>query len=345
MDDKFKNIIKSNLLDIRIKGCQKEDKYVDITASYDRMEDLLHYIIGQNILIPLKISLYDEKSLYSQKDYLTIQRFLVLLNRFNIKEMRFNLSDTAFPIYSALMKSINWVHGKNTIMNLSINRDPLNKKKRNLMLLSSPGQLLLPEELLIWQSIDVLEKLNGKVDENVLKDSIIIKKYIEKFYEIIKSRYKIEQFTEFDKVMIISKFIKRYFNRTKDESDKIVVEAEQRTIDSPGEIIKSKTGSILGCSRLMAMLLNNELFRTNAFIVRGKLENNPHIWVGIVIDDFIYWCCSTYLRPFFDLNDNNCILDNAELLSKIYNFDSFNDARYKSEEKKVLSLLRNTKST
>ncbi len=331
MKDDYESIVHHNLLIIKRNNSSSKSSKLYIKVSYDKIEDLLHFLIGQNILDPIEIEVYDEKYIPNEKDYLIIQRFLVLINRFNINKISFFLSDTTFPIYSAIMKSINWSFANNTYMSLSINRNPLNKKKKDLILPSTPSKFLLPEEILIWQSEETLNKLNGKVDNQVLQDSVKLKKYIEELYAKIKSKYKIEQFTEFDKSLIISSILKRNFRKIDSSDDDII---------TPYQVIKQKGGNALGRARLMAILLNNEYMKTNATIIKGQYENRSHVWVGVLIDNLLYHCCPTYLRAFFDPDGIKCIPNKDEVYPKIYKSQAFNERRYAAEEKRVLSLIR-----
>ena len=339
MVDIFEKFVTKNLLEIKHNNFSSDDYKIHIKVSYDMMDDLLHFLIGQNVLCPLEIEVYDENCLPTQKDYLIIQRFLVLINRFNINKISFFLSDTTFPIYCALMQNIKWSNSHKTYIKLLINRGPLNKKKRNLNLPLAPGKLLLSEEILIWQNIDVLNKLRGKVDEQILKDSIILKNYIKDLYAKMEAKYKVEQFTDFDRCLVITNFFKKHF--------KTIISAPVNNIsilDSSSislcNVVKENGGTIFERARLMALLLNNEFLKTNAFVINGKFNGNTYAWVGVLIDDALYHCCSSYLRPFFSIEDMHCVPDKEEIYPQVYQSQSFSDERYNTSEKRVLSLIR-----
>ena len=67
MKDDYESIVHHNLLIIKRNNSSSKSSKLYIKVSYDKIEDLLHFLIGQNILDPIEIEVYDEKYIPNEK--------------------------------------------------------------------------------------------------------------------------------------------------------------------------------------------------------------------------------------------------------------------------------------
>ena len=155
----------------------------------------------------LKINIYDEDIIYCRDQIYLRYKFLTLINKLNILNIEFKLSDSTLPVYIKMLNCIGWKHQKNTQFFLKTDRNPVPVNERNLGLQDAKGKLLLPSDKLIWCSYETLSKLGNKVDGNVLKTSVSLKKLVDSYWHILNKLYYVEELTDFDKIMLIYLFI------------------------------------------------------------------------------------------------------------------------------------------
>lgn len=351
--DKFDAVIKKDIL--KISHCpavpsrnlnQPRTDFISFEISFDNFWKFLQEIRTINTTLPIQCTIYDEAMIKNNKSDLSMRYyFLKQIMNLNFLRIDFKLSESTFPVYNAIMDRLNWKHDKVSFLDMTVDRKPTEIK--NLKLYQARGKILLPEEKLLWESDYVLKTLIGKVDRSVLEDTDKLKYVVRHFIDGLSRHYDIDQLTDYDKVFLAYHFIK-------DGNQLNITFANERTFygmdgkqhlnasedhweSRPyGTYIRRK-GVCEGQARLFRVLLNNWDFEVNATTINGQSPLGPHCWLGVEIDDKLFYCCTTQGGLF---SESNFIADSKEYYPQIYTRSALSQEDLKKIESHVRSLKR-----
>ena len=182
--DKYNHIINKGILDIRViaplpprhNGIQssipplppRQEVYFKI--SFDNFAKYLSEIRNVSIhSIPVIATIYDEGIISCDEDVSLRLAFLKSIQNLKIKEIKFKLSESTFPLYNTIMDRINWKHDNVSFLEMTVDRYP--NEVKDLRLEKARGKILLPEEKLLWQSDYTLCRLKDRIKPKVLEDT------------------------------------------------------------------------------------------------------------------------------------------------------------------------------
>lgn len=352
--DKFDNFINKNILCIRqvpklpSRNGDIENNssgYIQFDISYDNFDKYLREIKTINSKLPIHCIVYDETVVDNDNDLLLRVHFLKELNKLNIENIQFRLSESTLPIYNVMMDRINWKHDDYTFLQMTVDRKPTEIK--DLKLLQARGKILLPEEKLLWVDDYTLSGLRGKVDPKVLEDTDKLKYAVRRYADALDEHYYFDRLTPVDKVYLTYHYIK--------DRDKLNVQfAHERTIivdgiqrrkpsdyrweGMPYETYIRRRGVCEGQARLMRIFLNNWDLQLDAVTISGYTKKGePHQWVGVNINEKLCYCCTTsggLMQPMsFRANAD-------ELYPKVYPLAYLTSDQLNKVERHVRSLRR-----
>ncbi len=312
--------------------------YCNLKLSSDKFYAFMDVFRTSNIELPINAIIYDESE---NIDINKICKIINFLNKTNIENIEFNLSDVALCNYNKIMSEINWEHSDKTFIRLTIDRQPTKRKINDLNIELAQGRLMIPEEKLLWFSNNTLNKLQGKVENGLIYRAKKLKEVINIYENDLEKYYNINNISDYDKVYIAYDYVKRILG-IKFASSYVQTENGKQSLINPhpyyiseplGTYLK-KEGVCEGQARLIRTLLNNPDFRVDATTINGVCPLGPHAWVGIVIDDKLFGCCPTMLGPFANLQ--NYIPNEGDIYSKIYKRYHLDREEIEKIKKKVL---------
>lgn len=325
------------------------EKYINIELSKENFKKFCTYIEKNPTKLELNITIYDEGIVTNSNYKKARENLIKTLNNTNIRSINFILSNSTISEYNKLMKIFNWKHKDKTKINMIIDRNPISKEIRDWNLHEAQGTVNISEEKLIWLSDYQLEQLHGIIDERILKNTIELKKLIIFIDKYFRETYQIEKMNDFDKVYLIYKFIKtqisfpwKYVNII---NEKEVIKTDHPTyMSEPYGTWINKEGSCEGQARLMNILLNNPLMKINSTTIDGEIPQGKHTWVGIVLNNKLYACCTTIQVPFKNLDNLGYTVEehvnNKQVYPIIYEHAYLSKQKIKRIERKIKKLKK-----
>lgn len=332
--DKYDNVVRKNINELKFNNSRlpgnninQGKKYYTLNLSYDNFNKFTNNS-NNKIDLPLNINIYDESIIESNEDLKLRINLLNKLNQLNINSINFYFSDSALYYYNLLMNEIGWKHSDTTSINLSLDRHPVGKKPNDLNLEIAKGKININEEKLLWLSDNTLIKLQGKVEDRILRDTYNLKDVAKEFYEYVYNNYNVSKLSEYGKLLIAYEYVKNILKINFASQYTTTVNGKQELINphpsyisEPFGTYKNKEGVCEGQARLISVLLNNHFMKMDATTVGGKCNLGIHAfhsWVGAVIDNKLFECCPTMKGPFRDLSRNGYIPNDEEIYPKIY---------------------------
>ena len=320
--------------------------HLKIKLSFDNYDNFIRdYKLGKYRTLPLYIVLYDEDDKLTNNDIRKRYYFLKAINQMNILEIQFNLSDKTMPLYNVITNKINWHHQSKTKINMTIDRNPI--KEKDLRLDEAKGEIILPEEKLIWLPTETLRKLKGNVKEDVLTDTKNLQILVYQFYFKLNQLYEYKDLTEKDKLLLAYAYVKKHI---KYASEAITIVDGRQTLYNPNGInnwasepwgtYKHKRGICAGQARLMQILLNNPYIKSDTTTISGITPEGHHKWVGTIIDGRLYQTCTTMKGYCDDLDKAQYIPNPDQQYPLLYVHDSMNKREKDKVQEHILSLKK-----
>ncbi len=312
----------------------KQIPSLTIICSYDRYEDLFELLDKLQKNYPLSITLYDEERTVTNKSYGNIQELIRILNNKRINKLDIHMSDETMPLYNLAMYRRGWIHSDKTKLFLSIDRHPLQEKKLNLKY--ATGQIMLPEEKLLWVPQHTLHELDDRIAPRVFEETKKLKKFLNYYNKEIKRLYRYQELTDIEKTLIVYDnlrgSIKYAMERTMVPTTtgiRTVIKDENDWQSRPYGTLEHKRGVCEGQARLMVCMLNNPEMMVDACTINGQIPSGErHTWVGIHTNDRLYECCTTMQGPFKNLKNKGYEPDENEQYIKAYKRDFLTDLEY-----------------
>ena len=333
--DKFDNVVRKNIYEFKNsnsrlpgrvdnKSINQGKSYYTLNLSYDNFNKFINNS-NNKIDLPININIYDESIIESNEDLKLRINLLNKLNQLNINSINFYFSDSALYYYNLLMNEIGWKHSDATSIHLSLDRHPVGKKPNDLNLEIAKGKININEEKILWLSDNTLIKLQGKVEDRIIKDAYNLKDVAKEFYKYVDDNYDVSKLSDYGKLLIAYEYVKNVLKINFASRYTTVVDGKQELINphpsyisEPFGTYKNKEGVCEGQARLISVLLNNHFIKMDATTIGGKCNLGNHAWVGAVIDDKLFECCPTMKGPFRDLSRSGYIINDEEIYSKIY---------------------------
>lgn len=345
--DKFDSVIKKNILKINnVPPMPRSNQsgYIDFQISFDMFGKFLRErrLIPCNMPICCKV--YDETIIKNDEDIKLRYEFLKRICNIKFANIEFILSDCTMPVYNEIMDNINWRQDDVTFLKMPIDREPTNVK--DLKLNHARGKVLLPEEKLLWLSDYELIRSKGKIDRKVIEDTDKLKYVVRDFIDKMDRQYDLSKMSTYDKVCLTYHYItdRDKLNIAFASEGAIVgtdgLQHVNRNIDwqsKPYETYVRRRGICEGQARLFRVLLNNWYFEIDAITIDGRCPLGPHTWVGVVIQDKLYYCCTAQKKLF---SKTNFVSNLDEIYPQIYPISSLSDESIKNIERHVRSLKR-----
>ncbi len=357
--DRYDNVIRKNILNIQVVQPlpPRKDKnnrvvpplpgrnFLVFVISFDNFAKYLSEIKDINTFMPIQCIIYDEGLISCDEDVLLRLSFLRSIQNLNFREIKFKLSESTFPLYNTIMDRINWKHGNVSFLEMTVDRCP--NEIKDLRLEKAKGKILLPEEKLLWQSDYVLNKLGDRIDKKVLEDTDKLKYAVRHYADGLMRRYDFDKLTDFDKVWLAYHFIKdrdklnisfaseqTYYGN---DGLQHLLRSEENWESKPYGTYVRRRGVCEGQARLFRILLNNWDMEVDAVTLSGKSPLGPHCWLGTVIDEKLYYCCTTQFKLF---DKTNFIPDNTEYYPQIYQTASLSNEDKVNIEKHISKLVK-----
>lgn len=316
---------------------------ITVEISRDNFKNFYSYIEERPTNIPMEITIYDEGKNDSLSYRETLLYLIKTLNDLNISSIKFILSDSTLPFYTNYMKILGWKHNNKTKIDIKVHYNPISKETKLW------ATEKLTEENLIWNSKEVLENMGRYVDEKILENTLNLQKTIIYINDYLRETYYMEEMNEFDKVYLIYNLIKTFI-RTPNRYIEIIDGIEILKQNYPNYILEpygtwdNKEGAYEGKSRLMTILLNNPYIKIKATTIYGNNSQGKYAWVGIIINNKLYECCTSKFGPFSNLEDLGYQID-WQVLNQQTDFSNYERAflpkkEIKGIEKKVKLLRR-----
>ena len=314
--------------------------------SFDNFAKYLSEIRNVSIhSIPVIATIYDEGIISCDEDVSLRLAFLKSIQNLKIKEIKFKLSESTFPLYNTIMDRINWKHDNVSFLEMTVDRYP--NEVKDLRLEKARGKILLPEEKLLWQSDYTLCRLKDRIKPKVLEDTDKLKYVVRHYVDDLKKQYDFDKLTDFDKVWLTYHFIR--------DRDKLNISfaheqtfigadglqhlrrSEENWESKPYGTYVRRKGVCEGQARLFRILLNNWDMQVDAITLNGMSPMGPHCWLGAVINNKLYYCCTTQSKLF---DKTKFKPDGAEYYPKIYQTSFLDNEDKKNIERHIKSLRR-----
>lgn len=317
-----------------------------ISCSFDRYNELLDLLDRANTKCPLDIVLYDEERSINEKTYANIQELIRVLNNRKLNSIRIFMSDKTMPIYNIFMYNKGWQHQEKTKLFLSIDRNPLQDKKLNLQYAS--GQIMMPEEKLIWVPDYILRNLNDRIDPKLFEETKKLKRFLNNYNKQIKRTYRYQELTDLEKTLIVYGNLKESISFAMDRTMISPVTGIRVPINDPDNwqsrpygTLNHKKGICEGQARLMVCMLNNPEMMVDASTINGALPSGErHTWVGIHSNNKLYECCTTMQGPFKNLQNKGYKADIDDQYINAYKRSFLTDNEYSDVCKGILNKKR-----
>lgn len=324
--DYFQKAIHKNLFTLN-NALSGPELYIN--CSYDKYNELLQLLDKLEKNYPLSISLYDEERSLTDENYLNIQKIIKALNNKRVNSLNLYMSDATMPIYNLYMYHSGWIHQDKTKLFLSLDRHPLKEKRLNLQY--ATGQIMMPEEKLLWVPKFIFRQLDDRINPRVFEETKKLRRFLDNYNMQIKRTYKYQELTDIEKTLIVY-----------DDIRKSICYASDRTTIFPGKSIHAPiTDKNNWQARLMVCMLNNPEMMVDACTINGLiLDGKRHTWVGIHTNDKLYECCPTMQEPFRNLKNKGYIPDQEEQYINTYKRSFLTDKEYTKVCKGILEKRR-----
>lgn len=232
---------------------------------------------------------------------------------------------------------------------MKIDRDPIDTEIRQWNLSKAIGKLYISEEKLIWIPDNELNQLYDKIDDKILQEVLKLKEVILFLDTYLKEKYHFKDMNEYEKVLVVYNFINTYIRFPLKYMD-IVDGKEILKPNHPDYILEpfgtwiNKEGLSEGQARLMVSLLNNPIINIDATTIKGETPQGKRTWVGIVIKNKLYQCCTTIKDPFRNLDELGYVINESmednQIYPSIYEHAYLSEEEIKKIDKHVKSLRR-----
>lgn len=306
---------------------------ITVEISRDKFERFYSVIEARPTNIPMEIIIYDEGKNNSLNYKVTLLYLLKTLNNLNISSIKFILSDSTLPIYTDYMSILGWKHYNKSEFDIKVLYNPISTITKTL------AKKDLKEEELIWYSKEVLESLVKDIKEEILKNALNLQKIAMYFYQYLNETYYLEEMNEFDKVYLIYNQIRTHIRIPRQYVDIVDgIEVLKPNCNYPNDILEpfgtwdNKEGTYEGKARLMTIFLNNPYINIKATTIYGKNPQGKYTWVGVIINNKLYQCCTSIIGPFRNLEDFGYEIDNETLKKHV---DIFNYEKSFLSEKEI----------
>lgn len=351
--DRFNSAVKYSIYDIkRVPALPKSNKgeYISISCSSDMFDKLLPTLWNLKTNLPVRCTIYDEREKTNDPEVSTIRiRILELLNRLNIENIDFKLSDDSLKEYNELMNIVNWKHQNNTTLEITINRHPFNNGSINLEL--SKGKLLLPDEFYLWLSDYSISRLNSKLGFNKVDDILRLKRVVENYYSKINKEFYLDLLTDLDKLYLAYNYMKsrKGLNISFAHNQTIRdIEGVQRLNRSETNwestaigTFDHKMGVCEGQARLLKALITNPYMKVDSEVINGKIPSGEsHTWLGVVTNRELIQVCLTMRGMFSNLDKSGYIPYEDDVYSRIYTHRELDNNDEKTLRMHIRSLQR-----
>ena len=196
----------------------------------------------------------------------------------------------------------------------------------------------------------VLNKIKDRVDPNVLEDTNKLKYVVRHYVNGLERHYDVDKLTDFDKVWLTYHFI---LDRDKlnikfaddqafygNDGQQHLLRSEENWESKPYGTYIRRRGVCEGQARLFRILTNNWDMKIDAITLGGMSAFGPHCWLGTVIDDKLYYCCTTQHLLFDDAVRRGFVPDNSEYYPKIYEVSSLSTEDKRKIEGHIKSLKK-----
>lgn len=281
----------------------------DITVSFDESGLLFKDFQG-----PIRVTVLDQGRKGSVED--AVRRFELIksLNTAKLVAANFVLSNETMPLYNAFMSECGW-DNKRTGLYMPVDYEPL--KIKDLKVELCRGTLMVPETTLLW--IKNMDRARGKVNREVLEDAEFLKKFIPEFMQRLYDKY------DFDKTQIIYDFVKNNIQYAYQATEvvngrRILRRDADSAFTRPVGTLLKRQGVCSGKARLGEALLHNPYMGINASTVYGRVDNVPHAWLGVEINDKFYQLDEDK-GAFRDLDKIGFNINNGQMLPSVYEHD------------------------
>ena len=319
-----------------------------MNLSYDKMPEFIKMFKDKNpdSIYPINLEVYDESVI---DDYELRREFLDILNRMPLATANFYLCDDNFYPYNSLMHVVNYHHNDNSTMVMSVDNHPLSTVAKNKMHIEDAcTKLEIPEEKLILFTNKSLEKAKHRLPSNDAMDAIKLKEVVNDYYSKLDKVFDLEHASKYDLTYLAYCFIKdnitypsRFIYIGEDGKEYLSPNSPEYIAKAYGSFI-NREGVCSGQTKLMSALLSNKYANIDTIPLLGTHPLGRHEWLGIVIDNLLFECCTTLSGPFKDLRSKGYVVDESEVYPKIYN-----SAYLKDEDidkiKSNISVLRKKK--
>lgn len=269
-----------------------------------------------------RFTIYDEGYVTNFNEGMNRFQFLKFLNQVPHASFEFRLSDSTLPAYLSFMESLSWKREKSTEFFMSIDRNRTSSKE-HIPLEKAKGKLFLTDRQLLWFSPSTLQRLTGKVDSQVLMDTVTLKKFVHQFMNQLDAHYYTSRLSDYEKAFLAYHYLfdgkcVSYnvafsplgisFADDRTYRDQMGV---QRLKPSPTKwesraagTLQHKSGVCTGQANLLnAMLCSPELSIPAETIAGVIPSGETHSWSEFTIDGKNYQCCTTMKGIFRNLDE------------------------------------------
>ena len=323
-------------------------KHLKLELSGDYIGTFCYLLKNQSINQEIVATIYDEE--YICNEYTNKQRKQLIkkLNTLPIKQIRFILSNETLPIYNELMLKENWQHKNKTTITMTLDYEPKNQEIRVWNLKDACGKLEIPSEKLVWVPDYELQRINDRIDKDVLEETFLLKIMIEKLFKYLEINYNIEQMNEFEKTILLYQILKEERKNSVIGIDKIdgkltLIKQYPEYISKIYELLDSNL-DIARKAKIVATLLNNPFMKVNATTIHGKLNQQNNSWIGTEIDSSFYQSSLLMDLPFQNLEEMGYVIDqsesNRQIYPSIYTHEYLTEPEIKKIQKHIKSLKR-----
>ncbi|MBR3211187.1 MAG: hypothetical protein IKF71_04550 [Bacilli bacterium] len=323
-----------------------------IQISFDRFMECMQKGLFKNLPNILHFRIYDEVKIQTREECLIRFQFLKYLKQFPNATYEFFLSDSSMPAYISFMNSMNWDQENKTTYYMSIDRNPITEKR--IPLEQARGKIEIPEEKLLWFPDKTLRLLPGKVEHEVLTDTMKLKRFIHEYMNKLDHTYRIDCLNDFDKAYITYHYLfdKLYalniaitpINITYATSQTFrdawgtqrLKPSKTRWESKPAGTLEHKKGVCKGQARLLNSVLCSPEIRIPADKISGVIPSGEHhCWSHMVIDHHILQCCTTLRGLFKNLDAAGYKPNEGQIYTDLYPHAHLSDQEIEKIKMKI----------
>lgn len=304
-----------NVVSKGVHSFKDNEDTCDITVSFDESG-----LLFKDFQCPIRVTVLDQGRKGSGED--AVRRFELIksLNTAKLVAANFVLSNETMPLYNAFMSECGW-DNKRTGLYMPVDYEPL--KIKDLKVELCRGTLMVPETTLLWMKN--MDRARGKVNREVLEDAEFLKKFIPEFMQRLYDKYDFDRLDDFDKTQIIYDFVKNNIQYAYQATEvvngrRILRRDADSAFTRPVGTLLKRQGVCSGKARLGEALLHNPYMGINASTVYGRVDNVPHAWLGVEINDKFYQLDEDK-GAFRDLDKIGFNINNGQMLPSVYEHD------------------------